>query len=85
MLVPHYAGYIPNDVLENSKSFATFNFVVSRVFSITDRVRMRLFLNTGNVTDSYQPDLDRGPLRDSGYVYGPAAMRQFTIGTTWEF
>jgi outer membrane receptor for ferrienterochelin and colicins len=85
MKVPHLAGYIPEDRLENSSCFAVLTFVVSRTFDVTDQARMRLYLNAGNVTDNFQPDLDRGPNRDSAYVYGPGAMRQFIVGATWEF
>jgi outer membrane receptor for ferrienterochelin and colicins len=28
-----------------------------------------------NLTNAYQPDIDRGPLRDSAYVYGPRFPR----------
>lgn len=33
-----------------------------------------------NILDHFQPDLDRGVLRDSKYVYGPAMPRQFFLG-----
>jgi outer membrane receptor for ferrienterochelin and colicins len=85
MAVPHFAGYIPEDRLETSKNFAVFDLVVSKLFDVTDRVRLRLYGKLGNASDAFQPDLDRGPDRDSSYVYGPGAMRQFLIGTTWEF
>ncbi len=85
MAVPHFAGFIPEDRLQTSKSFSVLDLVVSKMFNVTDRARLRLYGRLGNVTGAFQPDLDRGPNRDSSYVYGPGAMRQFTIGTTWEF
>lgn len=33
-----------------------------------------------NIFDSYQDDFDRGPLRDSDYIYGPNRPRTFFIG-----
>ena len=33
-----------------------------------------------NLTDEYQRDLDRGPLRDAGYVYGPRFPRSVVVG-----
>jgi outer membrane receptor for ferrienterochelin and colicins len=85
MSVPHFAGYVPNDRLETSRPFAVINLVVSKLFDINDRVTLRLYGSFGNLTDTFQPDLDRGPNRDSSYVYGPGSMRRAVIGTTWEF
>ncbi len=85
MLVPHYAGYIPTDRLENTNRFCVFNAVVSRTFEVGEKSRMRLYLNVQNVGDAYQKDLDRGPNRDSAYVYGPAEMRRAVLGLTIEF
>ena len=33
-----------------------------------------------NIFDSYQDDFDRGPLRDSDYIYGPNRPRSFFFG-----
>jgi len=85
MEVPHYAGYIPEDRLEISRDFHVFNLVVSRLFRVTDESTMRVFFNLQNAGDDYQPDLDRGPNRDAGYVYGPGEMRRAVIGITYEF
>ena len=85
MLVPHYAGYIPEDRLEKSRRFAVFNAVFAKTFDVSDTSKLRLFVNVQNLGDSYQEDLDRGPSRDSAYVYGPAEMRRVVIGMTWVF
>ena len=85
MSVPHYAGYIAEDRLETSPSFWVFNTVVSRTFDVGDAAKMRLYFNLQNAGDRYQRDLDRGPNRDSGYVYGPPEMRRAVAGLTWEF
>ncbi|MBA3974786.1 MAG: hypothetical protein C0504_11290 [Candidatus Solibacter sp.] len=85
MTAPHYAGYIDEDRLETTPRFLTYNTVVSRTFEITERRRLRLFFNVQNMGDSYQRDLDRGPNRDSGYVYGPSEMRRAVAGMTFEF
>ncbi|HFB98131.1 MAG TPA: TonB-dependent receptor, partial [Bryobacterales bacterium] len=85
MLVPHYAGYIPEDRLERTQSFVVVNAVVSKLLAVSDKARLRVFLNINNIADTYQPDLDRGPNRDSSYVYGPTQMRRVILGLTWEF
>ena len=41
-----------------------------------------LQLNGGikNIFDSFQRDIDKGHLRDAGYIYGPALPRTLFIG-----
>jgi outer membrane receptor for ferrienterochelin and colicins len=85
MIAPHYAGYIDEDRLETTPRFLTFNTVVSRTFELSEHKRLRLFLNVQNIGDRYQSDLDRGPDRDSAYVYGPNEMRRAVVGFTFEF
>ncbi len=85
MELAHYAGFIPEDRLENSRDFLVFNIAVSRLFDVTDTSKVRVYFNVQNVGDSYQPDLDRGPHRDSAYVYGPSEMRRAVVGLTYEF
>lgn len=87
MLVPHYAGYIPQDRLEASKSFKVWNLVLDRtlVLGKNNRRKVRLYLKASNLLDDFQPDLDRGPLRDSSYFYGPGNMRQLIVGATFTF
>jgi outer membrane receptor for ferrienterochelin and colicins len=84
MLVPHYAGYITEDRVEESKTFVVWNAVVSHDFD-THAGEMRFYLSLENILDKYQNDLDRGPLRDSGYVYGPLHGRRVRVGFTMTF
>lgn len=84
MLAPHYAGYIAADRLERTPSFVTADATVSRGFGVAG-ARVVLTLTGRNLTDRYQPDLDRGPLRDAAYVYGPRFPRSFALGTRVEF
>jgi outer membrane receptor for ferrienterochelin and colicins len=87
MLVPHYAGYIPADRLETSPVFGVWNLVVSRTWPvrIRDHSTLRAFLRMNNLGDSFQPDLDRGPERDSTYMYGPMVPRSAMLGMTLTF
>lgn len=87
MLVPHYAGYIPTDRLETSKVFKVLDLVFDRTFNLgkNDRIKLRTYLRAANLLDDFQPDLDRGPLRDSSYFYGPVNMRQIIAGITLTF
>ena len=85
MSAPHYAGYIDADRLEITPQFLTFNTVLSRTFEVGEKGRLRLYYNMQNIADSYQRDLDKGPNRDSAYVYGPTEMRRSVVGLSYEF
>lgn len=75
MLAPHYAGFVAEDRLERTPAFAVLDVGVARTFRVGTGPRLTLGLFGRNLTDAYQPDLDRGPLRDSAYVYGPRFPR----------
>ena len=87
MKAPHYAGYIAEDRLETTGSFLTVDLSVARDLPLgADRARiLRLTVGARNLTDEYQPDLDRGPLRDSSYVYGPRLPRSLYLGAKLAF
>jgi outer membrane receptor for ferrienterochelin and colicins len=80
MAAPHYAGYVDVDRLEVTPSFVVFDAAIARTFRIGDGPRLTFGVTARNFTNAYQPDLDRGPLRDSAYVYGPRFPR--TIGAS---
>ncbi len=80
MLAPHYAGFIHEDRLESTPSFLVMDFAVARTFRAGGQARLTLGISARNLTNAYQPDLDRGPLRDSAYVYGPRFPR--TVGVS---
>lgn len=78
MLAPHFAGAIPEDRLEHTPAFVQMDLSISRVI-VRAPVPMSLTMTVRNVTDSYQRDLDQGPLRDAGYVYGPRLPRTWVL------
>jgi outer membrane receptor for ferrienterochelin and colicins len=80
MTAPHYAGYIPAPRLETTPSFVVVDLALSRSFGPPLGPRFVLGVSARNVTDAYQQDLDRGPLRDAAYVYGPRFPR--TVGAS---
>ncbi|CAN5835429.1 hypothetical protein BH24ACI4_BH24ACI4_24210 [soil metagenome] len=80
MKAPHYAGYVAEDRLETTSPFLLVDLAISRTIKVGEGPRLVIGLSARNVTDAYQSDLDRGPLRDSAYVYGPRFPR--SIGAT---
>jgi outer membrane receptor for ferrienterochelin and colicins len=87
MLVPHYAGYIAADRVETSTTFHVWNVVVSRTWALSagDKNTLRLYVRGNNLGDSFQHDFDKGPNRDSVYMYGPLVPRSFVLGMTVAF
>lgn len=84
MKAPHYAGFIAEDRLETTPSFLTFDLFLSRTIEWSGPPFV-LTLGARNLTDVYQRDLDRGPLRDASYLYGPRFPRTLKLGMRWEF
>lgn len=79
MLAPHYAGYVESDRLVSTPSFFDLNLKGSYTFKFAG-VDMQLSSGVKNVFNSFQKDLDQGPLRDAGYVYGPSLPRTVFVG-----
>ena len=53
-----------------------------RTESFFDRVNLDVSAGVSNIFNSYQNDFDRGPLRDSGYMYGPMLPRCINFGVS---
>jgi len=79
MLAPHFAGFIANDRLEETPSFADINLKATYDFRLNG-IAMQVSGGAKNVFNSYQQDLDKGALRDAGYIYGPSLPRSFFVG-----
>lgn len=79
MLAPHFEGYISSDKLEVTPSFVDVNLKATYDFRLNG-IAMQLSTGVKNIFNSYQTDLDKGPLRDAGYVYGPSLPRSFFFG-----
>ncbi len=80
MLVPHYAGYIAEDVLVETPGFWELNAQLSYSFKLGKNEKFELRGGVQNIFNAFQSDLDKGPLRDAGYIYGPIKPRTFYFG-----
>jgi outer membrane receptor for ferrienterochelin and colicins len=85
MKVPHFAGYIEEDVLEKTSPFAVLNLTVSKKISFINGSSVTLSASVYNLLDQFQEDLDRGIYRDAGYIYGPRFPRTFRLGLKYNF
>lgn len=80
MIVPHMAGYIGEDRMENTPQFFDLNLKLNYTFILHDHIKLQLNAGVQNIFNSFQKDLDKGEFRDSGYFYGPTQPRTYFIG-----
>ena len=80
MLIQHFAGFILEDAEVVTPSFFDLSFKMAYNFKPVSNTRLQLNAGVQNIFNSYQNDFDQGPLRDSGYIYGPSLPRTFFAG-----
>jgi len=78
--VPHFAGYIEKDELNENLQFFELNIKLAQNFKISDQFNLQINGGVQNIFNSYQIDFDKGVLRDPGFVYGPSRPRTFFVG-----
>jgi outer membrane receptor for ferrienterochelin and colicins len=79
MIVPRVVGANGSPDLLESDPFFDVNLKASYHFDITQDFHLELAGGVRNIFDSYQPEFDAGPERDSDFIYGPAAPRSVFI------
>ena len=80
MLVPHLAGYIPQDRLEKTPSFWDLGFRLAYDIHLYKHYCLEVSCGIKNVLDQFQSDVDKGELRDANYIYGPTQPRTYFAG-----
>ncbi len=85
MKVPHYAGYIPDDILENSDPYTVINISLNKKIYMSTKQSLIFTVSVMNILDNFQKDLDKGIYRDAGYMYGPRFPRTFRFGIKYNF
>ncbi|MDR0790336.1 MAG: TonB-dependent receptor, partial [Bacteroidales bacterium] len=75
LYVPHFAGYIAQDKLEQSPSFFDLNLSLSYTIAIDANINLKISGGVKNIFNSYQSDFDKGADRDANYVYGTMQPR----------
>lgn len=79
MIVPRVVGDDGFLNLIDSEAFFDANIKASYQFDIKDDFQLELSGGIKNIFNSYQPEFDSGPERDSDFIYGPAAPRSVFI------
>lgn len=81
MLVQHLVGSGTDvDLAVTTKSFFDASIKFNYTFRLFNRMTLDVSAGMSNIFNSYQRDFDTGPLRDSGYIYGPSMPRSLTAG-----
>lgn len=80
MLVEHHSGYIETNRTEKTERFMDLGLKVSYDFNVFKSTTLQLNAGLQNIFNAYQSNFDKGPDRDSGYIYGPGMPRSFYVG-----
>ena len=80
MLVEHHAGYIPANCTSRTRRFMDVGLKVAYDFRLYRHSTLQVNAGLQNIFNAYQKDFDKGPDRDSGYIYGPSVPRSFFAG-----
>ena len=85
MWVQHLAGYIEKDCVERTPDFFNANVKAAYDFNLSQELILQLQAGVQNIFNAYQKDFDKGPNRDSGYIYGPSTPRSYYFGVKLNF
>ena len=80
MLMPHLAGFVAQDEEVLTPAFWDLGLRLAYDIHLYKHYCLELSAGVKNILDQYQCDLDRGPLRDAGYIYGTTVPRTYFIG-----
>ena len=80
MLIEHHKGDIAVNRTEKTKSFIDLGFKAGYDFKLYKSITLQAYAGVQNIFNSYQNDFDKGPDRDSGYIYGPSMPRSIYAG-----
>lgn len=79
MIVPRVVSESGFLDLIDSDPFFDMNIKASYHFDVSDDFDLELSAGVRNLFNSYQPEFDSGPERDSDFIYGPMAPRSIFI------
>ncbi len=79
MIVPRVVSETGFLDLFESDAFLDLNIKASYEFKVSDDFNLELSGGFKNIFNSYQPEFDSGPERDSDFIYGPMAPRSVFI------
>lgn len=85
MLADRLDSIVPGvNAVEATPDFLVLDLGISKAFNF-ESFELTLSTNVNNLFDQYQDDLETGPSRDPGYVYGPRYPRTWTFSARVDF
>ena len=80
MLVPHLAGYIPQDEEVKTPSFWDLGIRLAYDIHLYKHYCLEVSAGIKNILDQFQRNIDKGEFRDANYIYGPSTPRTYFAG-----
>lgn len=82
MFTPHFAGAegVDKDETVKTKNFLDMTLKLAYYFNINSANKIEINGGIQNIFNQIQKDYDKGPNRDSEYIYGPSLPRTLFIG-----
>ena len=77
MLVPHLAGFIPQDEEVTVPPFWDLGIRLAYDVHLYKHYCLEIACGVKNILDQFQRDIDRGENRDASYIYGPSVPRTY--------
>lgn len=85
MLADRLDSVVPGvNPVETTPDFLVLDFGLSKSFDF-ETFQLTLRASVNNLLNDFQDDLEIGPSRDPGYVYGPRFPRTWTLGARVDF
>ncbi len=85
MLADRLDSVVPGvNPVERTPDFVVVDLGVSKRLDF-ESFALTLRASVNNLLDEYQSDLETGPSRDPGYIYGPRQPRTWTLGARVDF
>ena len=80
MYIPHDATDFNDVEIIKSEEFFDLGFKLAYTIPLTSAIDLELNAGMKNVFDAYQKNVDAGPSKDAGFIYGPSLPRTFFFG-----
>lgn len=84
MLVPHLAGYVPQDEEKLTPVFCDLGLRLAYDVHLYKQYCLEISAGIKNILDHFQQDIDKGEFRDANYIYGPSTPRTYFVGLAFK-
>ena len=85
MLMQHCSGWVSSDCEAMTPTFVDLSLRAGFPFKLGNSLGGEFYLSCKNLLNQFQNDVDKGMLKDSKYIYGPAMPRTLYFGISLDF